>query len=116
MLQEAREHGDHLIAAIARDRHVRETKERAPKFNEQERLQIVAEHPLVDEVALCDRQKGSFKIIGETEPDVIALGYDQDELYQSLKLWLSKTDNRKIQLVRLQPFQPDKYKTSYVRH
>lgn len=116
MLQEARTHGDYLITAIARDRYVHETKDRAPKFKEQDRLQGVAEHPLVDETILCDRQRGSFDVVEKTDPDVIALGYDQDELYESLKQWLAKKGNKHIQLVRLKPYQPDKYKTSYVRH
>jgi len=116
MMREAREHGDYLVAAIARDRYVREVKERAAKFNEDDRMQLVSEHPLVDEVVLSDRKRGSFEVIKKTEPDIIALGYDQDELYESLKQWLAKSGNKHIQLVRLKPFQPDKYKTSYVRH
>ncbi len=116
MMHEAREHGDYLIASVARDRYVRETKDRAPKFDEQERLQIVKDYPLIDEAWLSDRQRGKFKIVEEVKPDVIAVGYDQDELYESLKQYLAKTQNRHIQLVRLKPFQPDNYKTSYARH
>lgn len=115
LLEQARELGDELIAAVSRDETVMKLKDRKPKLDEQTRLKLLKDHGLISEAILCDADIGSFQVIEQVKPDVIALGYDQNALEISLKNWLDQ-NNSKIKIVKLKPHQPDKFKTSYVRH
>lgn len=114
LLTQARELGDHLTVAVSRDEFVTKHKGRMPKLNETERQTLVQEHNLVDEAILCDERVGSFKSVQQTEPDVIAIGYDQDELASNLERWMQEID-RNIPIIRLKPYKPEVHKTSYAR-
>ena len=114
MLQQARELGDHLTVAVSRDKFVQEHKGRTPKQDENERQRQVLAHDLVNEAILCDEQIGQFKSIQTINPDVIALGYDQDELAEQLDHWMLQTET-KIPVIRLKPYKPQIHKTSYAR-
>jgi len=115
VLEQASELGNELIIAVSRDKTVLELKDRQPKLDEQARLKLLQNHELVSKAILCDPDIGSFAVIEQVEPDAIAIGYDQDELEIALKDWLVE-HNKDIKIHKLKPFQPDKYKTSYVRH
>ena len=115
VLEQASELGTELIIAVSRDKTVLELKDRQPKLDEQTRLKLLQDHELVSKAILCDPDIGSFAVIKDVEPDMIALGYDQDKLELALKDWLAE-HYRGIKIVKLKPFQPDKFKTSYVRH
>ncbi len=115
LLHQARELGDQLIVAVARDEFVRKKKGRIPALNERQREQLVLKNESVDKAILCDEKIGEFESVRSTNPDIIALGYDQDELARKLRSWL-KNNGLKIQMVKLKPYKPEKYKTSYARH
>ena len=110
-LAEARKFGERLVVCIARDSIVYELKGQPPKRPEIERREALAEDRHVDQVVYGDRELGSYRIVEEIAPDVIALGYDQVELKQSLANWISSR-GLSIELTDIASHRPDLYKSS----
>lgn len=73
--QAARALGDELVVVLARDETVAKNKH-APIFNEEARRELVESLDPVDHAVLG--HKGDFyRVVVETRPDIIAIGYDQ---------------------------------------
>ena len=107
MIKQAKKYGDYLIVVIARDSTVEKVKGRLPRNSEQIRLQAMIDSNLADKVILGN-EGDKFKVIQNEQPDVIALGYDQKIIVEDLE----KKVGENVQIVRLEPFQPEIYKTS----
>ncbi len=75
-LSAAKKLGDILIVSIARNKTVKNLKDRYPLNEEELRLNLVNALRIVD-LALLGSEDNKFKIIEHVKPDVIALGYDQ---------------------------------------
>lgn len=102
----------YLIVSIARDKNVTRIKGERPRKGEADRMRLVKRNKLVDEVVL-GQEDGYIEHILETNPDIIALGYDQKGEYVSrLERDLHNARAAHIRVVRLQPHQPEVYKTS----
>lgn len=112
-LAEAKKLGDRLIVCIARDTIVEELKGKAPKRPEIERREALAECAVVDQVVYGDRELGSYRIVAEIAPDVIAFGYDQTAFQEHLEAWLS-AQGKKIATVTISSLRPDLYKSSLI--
>jgi FAD synthetase len=112
-LEEAKKLGDRLVVCIARDSVVAELKGREPRRPEIERREALAECTVVDEVFYGDRELGSWKILAEAKPDVIALGYDQTALKEDLEKWIT-AHGQKIETVTIASHRPDLYKSSLI--
>ncbi len=86
-LEEAKKLGDELYVIVGRDVNVRKRK-RTPIIPEEQRLKMVAALKMVDK-AMLGSEKDIFEPLYSINPDVIALGYDQDfdekELERRLK-------------------------------
>ncbi len=103
-----------LIVSIARDSSTERIKGERPKNNELTRMQCVEASELVDEVTLGDRD-GFIEHIKLARPDIIALGYDQENEYvSSLAAELSYAE-LETRIVRLKSYKPDIYKSSKLR-
>lgn len=116
MFRQARELAEHahLIVSVARDVSVARIKGFLPKNSESVRREQVAAHRLVHEVVLGDVD-GYVAHIVAAQPDIIALGYDQEgEYVQHLEDDLCKA-GLSVQVVRLQAHKPEVYKTSKLR-
>lgn len=101
----------HLIVSVARDAAAARHRGFSPRHHESERLAQVAAHPLVDEAVLGD-EIGYIGHIAAAKPDIIAIGYDQmGEYVDNLEKDLTDAGYA-CKVVRLQAFQPEKYKTS----
>ena len=101
----------HLIVSVARDHSVERIKGARPRNSEADRLLAIELHKLVDEAILGD-EKGYLEHIKKAAPDIIALGYDQSgEYVENLERDLQKA-GLSTKVVRLQPFQPEVFKTS----
>ena len=101
----------YLIVSVARDQSTARIKGAPPRRNENERLSAIANHALVDDALLGDSE-GYMNHIRAVDPDIIALGYDQqgeyvDHLEESLRAAHMNTE-----IVYLKAYQPEKYKTS----
>lgn len=101
----------YLIVSIARDKVVQRIKGQLPRNSEEARRAIVAAHPLVDEAMLGDG-RGYIEHIKKISPDIVALGYDQSgEFVDNLERDLLEAVLH-AKVVRLNAFEPEKYKTS----
>ena len=114
-LSQARELGDQLVVSVASDKFVQELKKQEPLHNEQDRLQAVQGHELVDKVIIGDQVIGNFESVQKIQPDVIALGYDQEQLTKKLTEWIAETGSQ-IKTVTLKSHKPKTYKSSKLRY
>ena len=76
---------------IPRDLIVLQLKHRPPKFSERIRFDLVMREELVDDAVLGDSELSVYQTLRELNPDVICLGYDQQELGIDLQLWMNKS-------------------------
>lgn len=104
----------YLVVSLARDSVVQRIKGSAPQHSEEERRRLVqtAAHP--DEVVLGD-EVGYVSHIVAARPDIIALGYDHTGKYVEHLERDLRASGLRPQIVRLQAYQPDVYKTSKLR-
>ena len=113
-LKQARKFGNYLIVVIARDKTVKNVKDRLPQNNECDRSQVIIKSDLADKIvfgSLTDK----YTAIKKYQPEIICLGYDQNVNLKELKRKLIEFDLRKTKLVKLDPFHPEKYKSSKLR-
>lgn len=104
-LSEAKKHGDRLLVVVARDHNVEKVKGRRPSQSETDRLANIQAVPEVAEARLgLEDYSKKEQIIDEIRPNVICLGYDQAPNFRS--------PNPAIQVVRIDAFRPDIYKSS----
>lgn len=109
-LKQAKALGDELVVIVARDENVKRIKSIMPEHNETERRENVEKTRIPDKVVLGLSEKDIFIILEQLKPDIIALGYDQRVSEEAIQ---KRLPNCKI--VRLKPFKPEKYKSSFYR-
>ena len=104
-LTEAKKLGNKLVVVIGRDQNVLKLKGHLPTQNEQERLAQVQQFSAVDEAMLgMEDFSRREEMIAKINPQIICLGYDQAPNF--------KSPSPNIQVVRLNSFQPEIYKSS----
>jgi FAD synthetase len=113
-LKQAKKLGDHLIVVIARDKTVEKVKKQRTVNNEQERLRIIKNSGLADEI-IPGNIKNKYAVIQKYKPDVIALGYDQKFFIDKLEEKLKDFKLSKTKIVRLKPHKPEIYKSSKLK-
>ena len=111
--KQAKQYGEFLIVVVARDETVLKTKGKLPINNEEQRLDKISNIGIVNEVVLGDK-KDVYTAIREERPEIIALGYDQKFFIDKLQEKLEEF-NLDAQIVRLEAFQPEKYKSSKLK-
>jgi len=92
-----------LIVIVARDKTVEKLKGRKPIIPEDQRRAIVEALKVVDEAILGYEEMNMAKVIERIKPDVIALGYDKEEVERELKEYIKK-ENLNIKVVRIRKF------------
>jgi len=113
LFKQAKEHGDHITAVVARDARVKQIKGELPVHNEQERKEILESVTHLDDV-LLGSESNVYELIFEKKPDVIVLGYDQQAFTQDLQRVLDE-NNMNTQIVRLKPFKQDNLKSGKIK-
>lgn len=112
-LRQAAEHGDELIAVVARDRTVMELKGKQPFHSEAGRLAMVQDVPEVTLAVLGDETSGSYGVIAAHRPDVICVGYDQKELMEDLHpIEMGRDGSASFSVEVLKAHQPGQFHTS----
>lgn len=111
--KQAKALGDELHVIIALDQTVLHVKSREPLQSEEARLRAVLDVDMVDYAYLGNRGD-KFRVIEGIKPDIIALGYDQRSFTHNLELEL-KRRGVECEIVRLEGFFPEKYKSSMYR-
>jgi FAD synthetase len=107
-LKNAKRYGDELIVVIARDKTVKDVKNKLPLHKERKRLEDVKKVKYVCK-AILGNLNNKYKIIRQIKPDVICLGYDQKYFIDGLKKF------KKIKIIRLKPYKEYIYKSSKIR-
>ncbi len=107
-LEQASQLGTELHVIISRDASVEKIKHQTPIFSEEERKKKLEDCPYVTKAYLGDLEN-FMKIPLLIQPDIIALGYDQ-QIPKKLKKTLPNT-----KIVRMQPHYPEQYKSSIFR-
>ena len=105
--EQAKKLGNHLVAVVGRDVTVNEVKGHFPKRSESLRLKAVKQCKLVDE-AMLGNIGSPYEIIKKIQPDIIALGYDQNSFSQNLPDELKKI-GLNTAIIRLKPFKSETY-------
>ncbi len=105
--------GDRVAVVVARDATVLAVKGQLPAMNEQERLEKVAAHPLVDEARL-GYPGDKYRVVEEIKPDLILLGYDQQAFTDGLGDEMIKR-GLQVEIQRAVPFEPHRWKSSLLR-
>lgn len=113
-LIQARRKGDFVVAVVARDETVLNVKKQETVNNEQERMKVLENSRLADEVVLGSL-RDKYLVIKKYEPDVICLGYDQEFFTEDLSKKIKKFNLDKTVIMRLKSYYPNKYKSSKLR-
>jgi FAD synthetase len=113
-LQQAGKFGNFLIVVIARDETVGRLKGSRPENSERDRKEKIVNNRLADKVVLGSL-RDKYALIRKYRPDIICLGYDQEFFIDALEPELEKCGLEKTKIVRLEPHQPDKYKSSKLK-
>jgi len=100
-----------LVVIIARDSTVEKTKGRKPIISEDQRRILVESLKVVDEAVLGYEDVDFGKFIENVKPDVIALGYDQEEVERRVSKYV-KEHNLDVRIVRIGKFDADELDSS----
>jgi FAD synthetase len=112
-LRQAKRKGDWLIASVARDEYVRQTKRREPVHLQGERIEKLLETGLVDEAHLSDEDVGNYGVVSRAKPNVVCFGHDQSSLRSNFEGWL---EERELSIAThvVSAFHPERYKSSII--
>ena len=113
-IEEARSHGEQLVAIVARDSVVEGLKGKLPVKNETERIKSLLEVPEIDLVLLGDVEEGTYKTLREVNPQVTFLGYDQQALFVSIKEAIKEGKLADLEIIYGKPHQPEVFKSSII--
>lgn len=112
-LTEARSLGDVLIAVVATDITVEMLKGRKPIFPQEDRRKLVEGLKPVDRAILGyeDVGMGYEEVLMEVMPDIVAFGYDQENLERSVREIIMR---RKlgIRMIKLSKHENERYLSS----
>jgi len=115
-INEARSHGDQLVAIVARDSVVEKLKGKLPKYNEVERIKDLLEVKEIDLVFLGDPETGTYNILKEIRPDIVFLGYDQNVLCEDLKKAVKKKNIPDVEIITGIPYKSDSLHSSILNN
>lgn len=113
-LEEAKKAGGpnaELVVIIARDSTVEKRKGIRPVVPENQRCALIGSLKVVDEAILGYGNFDIGKVIEKIRPDVIALGYDQRDMEQTLRDYVSE-HRLNIKIVRIGKFSSDELDSS----
>jgi FAD synthetase len=105
-LEEAKKAGGpdaQLVVVIATDSTVEKTKGRKPIMPEDQRCSLVESLKVVDKAVLGYENVNIGEVIEKIKPDVIALGYDQEDMMKQVLDYVDK-NKVNVKVVRIGRF------------
>ena len=105
-LEEAKKAGGEnaeLVVIIARDSTVEKTKGKKPIMSEDQRRVLVESLKVVDRTVLGYEHLDIGEVIENIKPDIIALGYDQEDMNRQVRRHLEK-HGENVKVVRIGKF------------
>jgi cytidyltransferase-like protein len=109
--EQARKHGDRLIAVVAPDKIAERLKGKRVRKSLEERMAALVAEGLADVVVSGDVELGTYEVVRHHQPHVIALGYDQKALHEDLIGFLEERPDE-FTIVTLEPHEPGRYHSS----
>jgi FAD synthetase len=109
LLEEAKRLGGQdarLVVIVARDETIRRLKGHPPVIPEDQRRAVVEALRVVDEAVLGYEDLDMATVIDRVQPDVIAVGYDQDSIETMAKKAIEER-GLKIEVKRISRFARD---------
>jgi len=103
-----------LVVIVGLDEVAQKLKGKKPKHAEDERVNLVQREPLVDNAVLGDRELSTYTILEQCNPDAVCIGYDQDELDEDLRRWLTER-GKHIELCRAKPYREGSFHSSLIK-
>jgi FAD synthetase len=91
------------VVIVARDETIRRLKGRLPVIPEDQRRAVVEALKVVDEALLGYEDFDMATVIDLTQPDIIAVGYDQHDI-EALALKAIEERGLKIEVMRISRF------------
>ncbi len=101
-LEESKKHGDRLVVVVASDRTVQKKKKKLI-HSAKERAERIGALSFVDMVVIGDDHDMS-RVVREVRPDVIAIGYDQDEKFVKDLLAVAEFDCDIVRIEKLKGY------------
>jgi FAD synthetase len=106
-LEEAKKSGGanaRLIVIVARDRTIKRLKGRKPIISEEQRRALVEALKPVDEAYLGHEDLGFTNTIQKINPSIIAIGYDQQQIEEAVRMAIRESGLKKIKLIKIGHF------------
>ncbi len=100
-----------LVVIVARDKTVEKLKGAKPVFPEDQRRALVESLKVVDEAVLGYEDLDMPRVIEKVKPDIVALGYDEEEVEKELKR-LKAEKNLDVEVVRVSRFGEEDFVSS----
>jgi len=100
-----------LIVIVARDKTVERRKGRKPIVPEDQRRALVQALKPVDRAILGFEELNINAVIRRLRPDVIAIGYDQNDILEAVQVVL-KNYPKKVKIVRTKRYGPEDFNSS----
>lgn len=97
--------GSKLIVVVARDKTVEERKGKKPVMPENQRRALVEALKPVDKAILGSKDMSIEDVIVKVKPDIITVGYDQDDIQQMVEEAIKNPDFN-FKLVKIKKFGP----------
>jgi FAD synthetase len=94
-----------LVVVVARDKTVFRRKGKGPVIPEDQRRELVAALRVVDRAILGREEIDLLGILKEVKPDIVCVGYDQDEIRAAVTRLIRK-QGLPIRVVRIRRFGP----------
>ena len=113
-LQESKKLGGpkaRLVVVVARDKTVIKRKGRRPVIPEQSRREMVAALKPVDKAILGREEADYLGILRKIKPDVVSVGYDQNDIRKMVNL-LVKNEKLPIRVLQVGRFGPKGFDSS----
>ena len=106
-LQQAKSLGNHLTVVVAHDDTVRLRKHEPVTNHDLRRRMVDGLKPVDDAIIGNPPDVSIFEILPKVNPDIIALGYDQEHAEDSIKTKLQELGHNSITVTRVEGLTDD---------
>ena len=106
-MEQAKSLGDHLVVVVAHDDTVRKRKHEPVTGQDLRRRMVEGLKPVNEAVIGNPPEVPIFDILPKVNPDIIALGYDQEHAEESISRKLRELGYQGIEVVRVEGLSED---------
>ncbi len=106
-LEQAKELGSHLTVIVAHDDTVRKRKHEPVTGMELRRRMVAGLKPVDEAVIGSPPSESMFDVLETVDPEIIALGYDQDHAEEWIKKQLTERGLSHISVIRVSGLSDD---------